>query len=57
MAVKQAKGFVTVQIRTLSGKLLGTIGHISSGVGIDSADGKNTEVDLTITGSPAIFTS
>ena len=57
MAVKQAKGFVTVQIRTLSGMLLGTIGLISSGVGIDSADGKNTEVDLTITGSPAIFTS
>jgi hypothetical protein len=55
MAVKNAKVFVTIRIRSLSGKLLGTVGHISSGVGIDSADGKNTEVDLTITGSPAIF--
>ena len=55
MAVKAAKAFVTIRIRSLSGKLLGTVGHISSGVGIDSADGKNTEVDLTITGSPAVF--
>ena len=55
MAVKIAKGFVTIRIKTLSGKILGTIGHISSGVGLDSADGKNTEEDLTITGSPAVF--
>ena len=55
MAIKLAKGFVTVQIRALSGKILTTIGHISSGVGIDSADGKNSEVDLTITGSPTSF--
>ena len=55
MAIKLAKGFVTVQIRALSGKTLTTIGHISSGVGIDSADGKNSEVDLTITGSPTSF--
>jgi hypothetical protein len=57
MAVKNAKAFVTLRIRALSGKILGTVGHISSGVGIDSADGKNTEVDLTITGSPAVFSS
>ena len=55
MAVKLAKVFVTVQIRALSGKILTMVGHISSGVGIDSADGKNTEVDLTITGTPTTF--
>lgn len=55
MAVKLAKAFVTVQIRALSGKQLTTIGHISSPVGIDSADGKNSEVDLTITGQPTSF--
>jgi hypothetical protein len=55
MAVKFANAFVTIQLRTLSGKLLTTTGHISSGVGIDSGDGKATEVDLTLTCSPATF--
>ena len=54
-AVKLAKQFVRIQIRTLSGKILTTIGHISSPVSADSADGKNTEVDLTITGTPTTF--
>jgi hypothetical protein len=55
MAVKAARVFVTVRIRALSGKLLTTRGHVSSGVGVDSADGKNTEVDLTLTCQPATF--
>jgi hypothetical protein len=55
MAVKAARAFVTIRLRTLSGQLLTTRGHISSGVGIDSADGKNTEVDLSLTCSPATF--
>lgn len=56
-SVKINNGFVTMRIRAMSGKLFTTTGHISSGVGVDSADGKNSEVDLTITATAVTFSS
>ena len=55
-AVKVANGFVALQITSLSGKVLRTQGHISGGVGIDSADNKNTETDVELTCQPRTFT-
>ena len=54
-AVKFSNVFSTIRLRTLSGRILTTRGFISSPVATDSADGKNTDVDLTFTCSPATF--
>lgn len=55
-AAKANREFVQVRITPLSGSQPFEFeGHISSPVSVDSADGKNTEEDLTITGSPPNF--
>lgn len=51
-AAKANREFIQVRITALSGNAeLEFEGHISSSVSVDSADGKNSEEDLTITGS------
>lgn len=55
-AAKANREFVQYRITPLSGQ--GPYeggGHISSPVSLDSADGKNTEMDLTITGEVPNF--
>lgn len=55
-AAKANKEFVKVRIQPMSGgPALESMGHISSPVSVDSADGKNTEEDLTITGGLPVF--
>jgi hypothetical protein len=55
-AAKANREFVRYRITPLSGaQPLESEGHISSPVSVDSADGKNTEEDLTITSGPPNF--
>jgi hypothetical protein len=55
-AAKANREFVQVRLTPLSGGApLEMTGHISSPVTLDSADGKNTEEDLTITGDVPNF--
>jgi hypothetical protein len=56
LAAKANNEFVSMRISPMSGSApFSTTGHISSDVGVDSADGKATELDLTITGTPPNF--
>jgi hypothetical protein len=55
-AAKANREFVRYRITPLSGQgIFEGEGHISSPVTVDSADGKNTEQDLTITGTVPNF--